>query len=112
MIRDLIYKIKALYRAIQIRFCNNLKFFEESGEEIFLHNIVISDEFEKHPIKSQKMVKKIEFFIDKGVFKEKIIVDENNILVDGYSTYLLAKELKFEKVFVKRMRYYYEKNRR
>lgn len=65
---------------------------------IRLSKIKISEEFKKHKPKSKKMNDKNIYFILNNTFKEKIILDKNNVLVDGYTTYLLAKE--YEKKFI------------
>lgn len=58
---------------------------------IRLSKIKISDGFRNHKPSNEKMNEKIEYFMLNGKFKEKIILDKNNVLVDGYTTYLLAK---------------------
>lgn len=65
---------------------------------IRLSKIKISKEFKKHKPKSKKMNEKNYFYIINDTFKEKIILDKNNVLVDGYTTYLLAQE--YEKKFI------------
>lgn len=59
---------------------------------IRLSKIKISDGFKAHKPSKEKMFEKIEYFMLNGKFKEKIILDKNNVLVDGYTTYLLAKQ--------------------
>lgn len=65
---------------------------------IRLSKIKISNEFKKHKPKKSKMNDKNMYFIVNGTFKDKIILDKNNVLVDGYTTYLLAQE--YEKKFI------------
>ena len=55
---------------------------------IRLSKIKITKEFKKHKPKKQKMAEKDSYFI------LNIILDKNNVLLDGYTTYLLAKEYK------------------
>ena len=61
---------------------------------IRLSKIKITKEFKKHKPKKQKIAEKDSYFILNNTFKEKIILDKNNVLLDGYTTYLLAKEYK------------------
>ncbi len=57
-----------------------------------LSKIKIPKEFELHPPKFKKMLEKIAFYLEHRKFEQPIIIDKNNILVDGYTTYLLATE--------------------
>ena len=65
---------------------------------IRLNKIKISKEFKNHNPKNNKMDDKNYFYIINGTFKEKIILNKDNVLVDGYTTYLLAKM--YEKKFI------------
>lgn len=67
-----------------------------------LDRIKIQEEFKKHPPKSNKMFKKLTFFIKHNRYEQPIVVDENNVLVDGYTTYLLEKITNKEYVVVER----------
>lgn len=71
---------------------------------IRLSKIKISEEFKKHKPKSKKMNDKNIYFILNNTFKEKIILDKNNILVDGYTTYLLAKQYEKKIIWVHKRR--------
>lgn len=59
---------------------------------IRLSKIKISEGFKKHKPTNEKMNNKNYFYIINDTFKEKVILDKNNVLVDGYTTYLLAKQ--------------------
>lgn len=52
-----------------------------------LSKIKISEEFKNHPPRWTKMLDKQAFYIEHGKYEQPIVVNENNILVDGYTTY-------------------------
>ena len=68
-----------------------------------LSNIKIQDSFKKNPSKWTKMLDKQAFYIEHGIFEQPIIVDKNNYLIDGYTTYLIAKELGIKYMPAKRV---------
>ena len=45
-----------------------------------------------------KMSEKIVYYIDNHKFKDEIVVDKNNYLIDGYTTYILQKEYANKKI--------------
>ena len=55
-----------------------------------IEDIKIFPCFKATPPKSNKMQKKERFFHETGEFESKIILDNNNFLIDGYTSYLLA----------------------
>ena len=57
-----------------------------------INNIIISNEFKNTVPKPNKMRDKWLFYKVFGEFKERIVLDEDNCLVDGYTSYLIAKE--------------------
>ena len=69
---------------------------------IRLSKIKIPKEFQEHKPKSKKMNDKNIYFILNNTFKEKNILDKNNVLVDGYTNYLLSQE--YEKKFIRSYR--------
>lgn len=77
-----------------------LAFKELSKEYMALDEIIIPCEYKKHKIGKWKLDKKRNFFLENGYFEDKIIVDEMDRLIDGYSTYLLAKEFKIKNIEV------------
>lgn len=65
-------------------------------------DIKISDNFLAHPPKPEKIeMKKKNSFDEVGNQICTVKLDKNNILIDGYATLLAAKELGYEKVWVK-----------
>lgn len=73
------------------------------NKKMKLSKIKISKEFKNHPPRWTKMLDKQVFYIEHGRFEQPIILDENNYLVDGYTTYLLAKQLRKRRMPVKRI---------
>ncbi len=56
-----------------------------------LNKIKIQMEFVLHPPRPKKMIHKRIFYLVHRKFEQPIIVNKDNILIDGYTTYLLAK---------------------
>ena len=61
-----------------------------------LRKIKISDRFKTHPPKDEKLDSRREVFLNHSAdflnLHHPIIVNKNNMLVDGYCTYLVLKE--------------------
>lgn len=70
------------------------------GEIIPIDCIKIKKYFKK-PRKT-KMKEKEEYFNKHGYFRSTIILDSNNVLQDGYTTYLLAKEIGYKSITILR----------
>lgn len=70
-----------------------------------LENIKIQEKFKKHPPNAMKMNKRkfYYYYNHHKKFYVPIVVNKNNILVDGYTSYLIAKEYKLKYVPVKRV---------
>lgn len=68
-----------------------------------LSNIKIQDSFKNHPPKWTKMLDKQAFYIKHGTFEQPIVVDKDNVLIDGYTTYIIAKGLGIRYMSVKRV---------
>ncbi len=66
-----------------------------------LEEINIYKEFEEHKPKFEKMLDKWTYFIQYGKFEQPIVINQFNYLKDGYTSYLIAKELKWKWVKVK-----------
>lgn len=79
-----------------------LSFKELSKEYMKLDEIIIPCEYKKHKMNKWKLAKKRMFYLENGYFKDKIIINEMDMLIDGYSTYLLAKEFKMSSIEVTR----------
>lgn len=71
---------------------------------IRLNKIKISKGFKKHPPKWEKIQEKMIYRSVYGTYKEKVMLDKkNNILLDGYTTYLLAKNENKKFLWVKKV---------
>ena len=68
-----------------------------------LTNIKIQENLKKHPPKADKMMCKWIFYTKHGMFSQPIVVDKDNYLIDGYTTYIMAKALKKKYMTVKRV---------
>lgn len=69
--------------------------------KIKLEDIKISKEFEVHPPRETKMFNKLLYYAKNHKFESDIVINEKNVLIDGYTTYLLAQKLEFKKVKVR-----------
>ena len=67
-----------------------------------LSKIKISKEFRRCPPRWTKMLDKQAFYIENGKFEQPIVVNKENVLIDGYTTYLLAKQMGRKYMPVKR----------
>lgn len=78
-----------------IRFVKQLFGVYESGVEYWvrLDEIRISNEFTTHDIGKKKMKHKWRYYNATGEFESPILLDHDFVLCDGYSSYLIAKEL-------------------
>lgn len=63
-----------------------------------LKDIKISDEFSRTRIGERKWQRKKEYYYRTGEFQSPILLARDFILVDGYSTYCICKEMGIEKV--------------
>lgn len=71
---------------------------EEHEHYIKLKKIKISDDFKKHPPKLKKFCERAYYFRVFGRFHSPIILDDDNYLIDGYTSYLIAKQKGIKKV--------------
>lgn len=67
-----------------------------------LDEIRIYKEFEKHKPGYIKMLRKQTYFVEHGKFEQPIVLNQFNYLEDGYTSYLIAKNLEWKWVKVKR----------
>lgn len=67
---------------------------------MYLEDIKIPKNFTKPGKK--KLDRRFKYYEENKCFRVPIIVDERNILEDGYTSYLIAKKYKLEKVRVQR----------
>lgn len=70
------------------------------GEIVRLENIKIKKDFSEP--KERKMKERRNYFNKYGYFKSPIILDKNNTLLDGYTTYLIAKEKGYKNITILR----------
>lgn len=69
---------------------------DESNRErrhITLDNIVIQDSFRDNKPSIEKITERLNFYKDNGKFEKEITVNKDNVLLDGYITYLICKML-------------------
>ena len=66
---------------------------EDEGEKIMkINDIKIYPCFESHSPKAEKMEQKEQYFAETGLLQSQIILDGNGYLINGFTSYLLAKE--------------------
>lgn len=70
-------------------------------QEIKIKKIVIPDAFSATLPRPDKFKEKYKYYRETGKFSERIILNQNKVLIDGYSTYLLVKMFGVEKIVVK-----------
>lgn len=75
-------------------------------EIIKLKDITIPKHFRKP--KKEKIEERKKYFKNYKNFETSIILNDRNVLIDGYTTYLIAKENKLSHVYIKRV--YKERN--
>ena len=71
-----------------------------NGEMIKIKDIKLAEWLQ--PVSKRKLKIKRDYYKKHGYFREEMILNNDNILVDGYSSYVLAKELGFKNVIIKR----------
>lgn len=69
----------------------------------YIDNIKITCSFKRTPPRKSKMRVKRQYYKEHGKYQSKIVLDKQNRLVDGYTTYLLEKERDRKIVKVKRI---------
>lgn len=66
---------------------------EDEGERIMkIDDIKIYPCFAAHSPKAEKMAQKEQYFAETGLLQSQIILDGNGYLINGFTSYLLAKE--------------------
>lgn len=75
-------------------FKNIFEIFRKNNNvyHVKLSEITVPSSFQKTPPKAEKMKKKWFYYRDNGEFESPIIIDNDFVLVDGYTSYLIAKE--------------------
>lgn len=61
--------------------------------KIKLDDIVIPNKFKKHPPKINKLASRIIYYLTNHEFEAPIVVNNKFVLVDGYTSYLIAKKV-------------------
>lgn len=80
---------------------NAIKFFDR--DVIDFEDIRIPKKFKQHYPKKSKMQERWSYYNKYQEPKVSMIVDKDNVLVDGYTTYLICKKIGVEKASVKRV---------
>lgn len=70
------------------------------GEIVKLENIKISKRYVKP--NSTKLISRDVYYYTHNYFRSQIVLTKDNFLIDGYTTYLLAKEKGFEFITIVR----------
>lgn len=68
-----------------------------------LKNIKISKEFKMAYPKTLKLISKMEYYLRNNKFEQPIVINKDNVLVDGYTSYIIAQMLNKKWVRVKRV---------
>lgn len=74
----------------------------ESGYEywVYFNEIIIQPEFEKTLPRKIKFSQKMDYYLKHGEFQSPIILNMDFVLVDGYTSYLIAQKCHIDKVSV------------
>lgn len=75
---------------------------KNSKEIINIDEIIISEEFKKKIPGKRKMNIRLDYFEKTGEFFSPIILDKNNVLIDGYTSYLIAKKYDLKNIKISR----------
>ena len=67
-----------------------------------LKDIIISEDFKQNTPAASKLERVRKYFSDRGEIPAEIVLNEDNVLIDGYCTYLLAQELGLKEVPIER----------
>lgn len=68
-----------------------------------LKNIKISKEFKMKYPRTLKLISKMEYYLRNNKFEQPIVINKENVLVDGYTSYIIAQMLNKKWVRVKRV---------
>lgn len=82
------------------RFLKSLNGDYETGYEYMVNidAIKIKNSFKKHEPSFKKMATKYDFYKKHGFFSSKVVLQKDFTLIDGYTTYLLAKKENIKKI--------------
>ena len=73
----------------------------KGGERVKLEDIIIPSYMKD--VSKRKLKIKTEYLNKYGYLRDVIILDENNVLVDGYSSYVLSKKIGMKTAIIKRV---------
>lgn len=76
-----------------------MRLFKKSTKHEYyipVDKITIPEEFKY--VREYKLKQKIEYYLETGEFESKIILSQNNLLLDGYTSYIIARLYGIEKV--------------
>ena len=78
----------------------NFKFLRKPGKTAYvnLDKITIKPDFLRTKIGEEKYKRKKQYFMLNGKYESTVYLNEDNVLLDGYSTYLIAKEYNLGKI--------------
>lgn len=68
-----------------------------------LKNVKISKQFKMSYPNTLKLMSKMEYYLRNNKFEQPIIINKDNVLVDGYTSYIIAQMLNKKYVRVKRV---------
>lgn len=68
-----------------------------------LKNIKISKEFKMKYPRTLKLISKMEYYSRNNKFEQPIVINKDNVLVDGYTSYIIAQMLNKKWVRVERV---------
>ncbi len=71
---------------------------KSTSVHIGIDDINIKGNFKRDLPKKDKIAARYSFYKKTGGFDREILIDENNNLIDGYTTYLICKMVGIEKV--------------
>lgn len=83
-----------------IRWVKKLLGIYETGYEYWVptDQIIITPEFSRTHIGTRKWIHKRDYYMRKGKFESQIVLTKDFVLLDGYSSYKLAKRYGEDKV--------------
>jgi len=77
---------------------NTAKIRKVIDETILIENIIIPTSYKATPPAERKLVYAREFYKQYGLLAPLIVISDNNVLIDGYTAYLVAEENGFKEV--------------
>lgn len=86
--------ISIVINAITVKMSNKTSVYEM----INIDEIKLKKCFKRRKPKQGKMELKEQFYKEHGYFEDRIILKSNNRLLDGYTSYLLAKKYNITKI--------------